>query len=189
MPDDDDALVGQVRVADAVAQQHDRAQADPARVARGGRGAGAQQATRSRGAVRPALVREEAQAHLHRRAREAIARGLLCRPGAYTRLDWQHGPLRGRLLARPSDWLGMTSFTAPANQLSGLGLSRGCLRGPRPLVRPGFMSTKGSVYSTHFHFEHGPLRGRLLGRPSDWLGMTSFTAPANQLSGLGLSRG
>ena len=120
MPDDDDALVGQVRVADAVAQQHDRAQADPARVARGGRGAGAQQATRSRGAVRPALVREEAQAHLHRRAREAIARGLLCRPGAYTRLDWQHGPLRGRLLARPSDWLGMTSKRAktclPINQ-------------------------------------------------------------------------
>lgn len=66
-----------VRVAHAVAQQHDRAQAHTAGVAGGGGGAGEEQAPGPGCAERAAGRREEAEAHFHRGARETVAGGVL----------------------------------------------------------------------------------------------------------------
>lgn len=71
-----------VWVADAVTQQHDRAQADPAGVAGGGGGTGQEQAPRSRRAKRAAGRREEAEAHVDRGARETIVGSVLRRAAA-----------------------------------------------------------------------------------------------------------
>jgi len=71
-----------VRVADAVAQQHDRAQADPTGVAGGGGSAGQEQAPRSGRAERAAGRREKAEAHVDRGARDTVAGSVLCRAAA-----------------------------------------------------------------------------------------------------------
>jgi len=71
-----------VRVADAVAQQHDSAQAHPAGVAGGGGGAGQEQAPRSGRAERASGRREEAEAHVDRGARETVAGSVLRRAAA-----------------------------------------------------------------------------------------------------------
>lgn len=67
-----------VRVADAVAQQHDSAEANPAGVAGGGGGAGQEQTPRPRRAQRASGWREEAETHVDRGAREAVAGSVLC---------------------------------------------------------------------------------------------------------------
>lgn len=66
-----------VRVADAVAQQHDRAEAHTAGVAGGSGGAGEEQAPGPGRAQRVAGRREEAEAHFHSGARETVAGGVL----------------------------------------------------------------------------------------------------------------
>lgn len=71
-----------VRVADAVAQQHDRAQTHTSGVAGGGGGTSEKQASRPRRAQRVAGRREETEAHVDRGARKTVAGGILRRAAA-----------------------------------------------------------------------------------------------------------
>lgn len=72
----------QVWIVDIVAQQYDRPEADPPRLAGGSRSADEKQAPGSGSAVRPSGRRKEAQEDVDRSAGEAIARGLFRRPAA-----------------------------------------------------------------------------------------------------------
>jgi hypothetical protein len=67
-----------VRVAHALPQQHDRAQAHPAGLVGGGRGAGQEQAAGPRRPERAPGRREEAQADVDSRPREEESGGVLC---------------------------------------------------------------------------------------------------------------
>lgn len=71
-----------VRIVDAVAQQHDRTQADPAGVAGGGGSAGQEQTPRPGRAERASGRREEAEAHFDRGARKTVAGSVLRRAAA-----------------------------------------------------------------------------------------------------------
>lgn len=71
-----------LRESDAVAQQHDRPQANTASVAGGGGGPGEEQAPRPRRPQRPAGGGEEAEAHVDSGAREAQPGGLFRRAAA-----------------------------------------------------------------------------------------------------------
>lgn len=76
-----------IRVADVVAQQHDRPEADTPGVARGSRGPGEEQKARPGRPVSAARWREEAKKDEHSRAREAIAGGVLRRAAAAVRRE------------------------------------------------------------------------------------------------------
>lgn len=71
-----------VRIVDVVAQQHDRVETDPARLAGRGGSADEEQAPGSRSSVRPSSRREEAEEDVDSRSGEAILRGLFRRPAA-----------------------------------------------------------------------------------------------------------
>lgn len=76
-----------VRVAHAVAQQHDRPEAHSAGVAGGGWGAGQEQAPRPGRAERAAGRREKTEAHVDRRAGKTVAGGVLRRAAAAVRRE------------------------------------------------------------------------------------------------------
>ncbi|XP_072191663.1 POU domain, class 4, transcription factor 2 isoform X2 [Excalfactoria chinensis] len=113
-----------LRVADAVAQQHDRPQAHPAGLAGGGREVAPREAGQARALQRR---REEAQADLHRRPREALARGLLrAAAAAVLREDRRH-----RREARPQEERGARLVLQPAPEAEAHEVLRGHLSAAR----------------------------------------------------------
>lgn len=126
-----------LRVADAVTQQHDRAQAHPAGLAGRGGGASQEQASRPGRAVRAACGGEEAQEDVHRGAGEAFPRGLLRRAtAALGREDRRH-----RREARPQEECGACLVLQPAPEaeayeVRGATLTGDRRGGPRPTLHP-----------------------------------------------------